>query len=150
MSGIIRTDSSHPHFLRLVALLDADLAQRDGAEHGFYATFNKVDALRNVVVLYEEDRPVACGAFKELAPGTVEIKRMYTQPESRGRGHATQVLQALEAWAAELSYKKCVLETGRRQPEAIALYNRNGYEPIPNYGPYAGVENSVCFAKEIN
>ena len=146
---MLRTDSSHPHFLQLVALLDADLAQRDGAEHGFYANFNKVDAIRNVVVLYEEDRPVACGAFREFEAGTVEIKRMYTRPESRGHGLATKVLQALEAWAAELSYKKCVLETGRRQPEAIALYTRNGYEPIANYGPYAGVENSVCFAKML-
>jgi len=74
---------------------------------------------------------------------------MYTSPESRGKGIATKVLAELEKWATELSSEKCVLETGKRQPEAIALYNKNGYKIIPNYGQYAEMENSVCFEKEI-
>jgi len=72
---------------------------------------------------------------------------MYTLPGSRGKGIASQVLAELERWAAELSYEKCLLETGKRQPEAIALYKKRGYRLIPNYGQYAGVENSVCFEK---
>jgi len=55
----------------------------------------------------------------------------------------------LEHWAVELGYKKCVLETGKRQPDAIALYTKQGYESIPNYGQYMGMENSVCFEKEL-
>jgi GNAT superfamily N-acetyltransferase len=102
-----------------------------------------------VVVAYENGRPVSCGAMKEFGPGTMEIKRMYTAPESRGKGIASIVLAELEAWAGELGYEKCVLETGKRQPEAIALYQKNGYKLIPNYGQYAGVENSLCFEKEL-
>jgi hypothetical protein len=55
----------------------------------------------------------------------------------------------LENWAGELSYAKCILETGKRQPEAIGLYKKNGYKLIPNYGQYAEAENSLCFEKEL-
>ena len=74
---------------------------------------------------------------------------MYTLPSMRGKGIASKILKELETWAAELSYKKCVLETGKKQPEAIQLYQNNGYHSIPNYGQYAGIDNSVCFEKEL-
>jgi len=79
----------------------------------------------------------------------MEVKRMYTLPESRGKGISSKVLGELEKWATELSCKKCILETGKKQPEAIGLYKKNGYEVIPNYGQYAGIENSVCFEKDL-
>jgi putative acetyltransferase len=59
------------------------------------------------------------------------------------------VLKALEDWAKELGYHKCILETGKRQPDAIALYQKNGYSIMPNYGQYQGVTNSVCFEKQL-
>jgi putative acetyltransferase len=149
MIKIIRTNSEHPDFTGLVKFLDADLAQKDGDEHSFYAQFNKVDKIKYVVVAYENDQPMSCGAIKEFSPEAMEVKRMYTSPESRGKGIATKVLAELEKWAAELFYQKCVLETGKKQTEAIGLYKKNGYKIIPNYGQYAGVENSVCFEKEI-
>jgi len=146
---IIRTDSDNPDFIKLVTRLDSDLAERDGNDHSFYAQYNKIDKIKYVVVAYEDGRPVGCGAIKEYAPNTMEIKRMYTSPESRGEGIATQVLTELEKWATELSFEKCVLETGKRQPEAIGLYKKNGYKLIPNYGQYAEIENSLCFEKDI-
>jgi len=149
MIEIIRTDSNNTDFIELVKYLNADLAERDGDDHSFYSQFNKIDKIKHVVVAYESDKPIGCGAMKEYAPETMEIKRMYTAPQTRGKGIATKVLTELEIWAAELSYKKCVLETGKRQPEAIELYKKNGYEIIPNYGQYAEIENSVCFEKSI-
>ena len=149
MIKIIRTNSDHPDFISLVRLLDADLAKRDGDEHSFYAQFNKIDKIKHAVVLHEDEKPVACGAIKQYAEEIMEVKRMYTLPVYRGKGIATMVLNELEKWAAELGYAKCILETGKRQPEAISLYTRNGYVLIPNYGQYAGVENSVCFEKAI-
>lgn len=149
MAQIIRTDSDDQGFIELVRLLDADLAERDGNEHAFYSQFNKIDRIKHVVVAYEGERPVGCGAIKEYKPKIMEIKRMYTIPASRGKGIASQVLAELEKWAAEMSYEKCVLETGKKQPEAIELYKKNGYKIIPNYGQYAGIENSVCFEKSI-
>jgi putative acetyltransferase len=149
MLRLVRTTSENPDFRTLVKLLDQDLAERDGPEHGFYAQYNKVDLIRHAVVAYQHDLPVGCGAFKEFEPGTVEIKRMYVRPECRQQGVARAVLGELETWAAELGYPTAVLETGKRQPEAIALYQRNGYEFTPNYGQYVGVENSVCLRKVL-
>lgn len=144
-----RTDSANPHFMELVKELDKDLAVRDGEEHEFYAQFNKSAAIKHVVIAYDGDEPAGCGAFKNFAPGTMEIKRMFVPLEKRSRGIASKVLQELECWCRELGCTTCVLETGKNQPEAIALYTKNGYRIIPNYGQYAGIENSVCFEKKI-
>jgi GNAT superfamily N-acetyltransferase len=146
---LVRTNSDDTSFRSLVALLDQDLAIRDGDEHSFYAQYNKVDLLRQVVVAYLEGEPAGCGAIKEYSDGVAEVKRMYTKPEHRGRGIARSVLAELEQWAGELGFRECVLETGKKQPEAIALYRKSGYEAIPNYGQYVGVENSVCMRKAI-
>lgn len=146
---IVRTDSGNKDFKELVQALDADLAVRDGAEHAFYAQYNKVDAIKYVVVAYSNGKAIGCGAIKHYAPGVSEVKRMYTLPLYRGKGIASKILRELEKWAAELGYRKCMLETGKKQPEAIALYQKNNYTVIPNYGQYAGVENSVCFEKAL-
>jgi putative acetyltransferase len=149
MLELIRTDSDSADFIELVRHLDADLSQRDGNEHSFYAQFNKIDRIKYVVVAYESGKAIGCGTIKEFSSGVMEIKRMYTLPERRGRGVASTILHELEKWAGELSCDKCILETGKRQPEAIMLYQKNGYKRVPNYGQYADVENSVCFEKEI-
>ncbi len=150
MIRIVRTDSTNPDFIGLVKQLDAYLARQDGEEHSFYNQFNQVAALRYVIVAYEGEKPVACGAIKPLTPAAMEVKRMYTLPDYRGRRIATQVLRALETWTKELGYRLCNLETGKRQPEAIALYEKCGYKRIANYGQYIGVDNSVCFEKEVS
>lgn len=146
---LVRTNSDDPDFKSLVTLLDEDLAKRDGDQHSFYHQFNKIDTIKHAIVAYENNEPVGCGAIKEYNKESMEVKRMYTLPDMRGKGVASKILKELETWAAELSYKKCLLETGKRQPEAIQLYRKNGYHAIPNYGQYAGVENSVCFEKEL-
>lgn len=148
MVHFTRTDSSHPDFISLVKLLDAELAERDGSDHSFYAQFNKSDLIKNVVIAFENGTPVACGAIKVFDAQCMEVKRMYTVKDHRAKGLAAMVLRELEKWAVELGYERCVLETGKRQPEAIALYGKCGYRVIPNYGQYAGVENSVCFEKK--
>ena len=150
MIKVIRTDSRNQDFVKLVQHLDADLAKRDGEDHGFYAQFNTIDRLKYVVVVYEDNDAVGCGAIKKYSPKTMEIKRMYTLPEKRGKGVASRILKELEAWASELSCDTCILETGKRQPEALGLYKKNGYTTIPNYGQYAEIENSVCFEKHLD
>jgi len=149
MIRVLRTNSDNLNFVELVKYLDAELAERDGNEHAFYAQFNKIDQIKYVIVAYENDQPVSCGAIKQYAPNIAEIKRMYTLPEYRGKGMASRVLTELEQWAVELSCEKCILETGKRQPEAIRLYEKNGYTLIPNFGQYAGKDNSLCFEKVI-
>jgi putative acetyltransferase len=150
MLRLARTTSEDADFRTLVAVLDRDLAQRDGADNAFYAQYNKIDLIKHAVVAYAGDEPVGCGAFKEYAPDTVEIKRMFVQPAHRQQGVAQAVLAELERWAAELGYASGVLETGKRQPEAIGLYQRCGYALTANYGQYVGVENSVCMQKSLS
>ncbi len=149
MITIKRTKSEDVDFRKLVSLLDNDLAIRDGAEHSFYAQFNKIDSIKNVVVLYVNNEAVSCGAYKVYNENTVEIKRMFTKLSYRGSGLAAKVLGELESWAIENNYQNCILETGKKQPEAIALYTKAGYNIIPNYGQYEHVENSVCMRKMI-
>ncbi len=149
MISIVRTHSGNVDFVELVQHLDMELAERDGKDHSFYAQFNKIDMIKHVVVAYDDVQPVACGAIKEYEPGTMEVKRMFTKLEHRGKGIAARVLFELEKWAAEMNYSKCILETGKKQPEAIRLYEKSGYTLIPNYGQYAGMENSVCFEKSL-
>jgi putative acetyltransferase len=149
MNICVRTNSENADFIKLVALLDADLKFRDGADHAFYSQFNKIDKIKYTVIAYENEIPVGCGAFREYSPGTVEVKRMYVLENTRGKGIATKILSELEKWAGELNYSHCVLETGKNQPEALGLYKKNGYSIIPNFGQYQNVENSVCFKKKL-
>lgn len=145
--SVQRTDSKNPDFILLVKELDQELAVTDGEDHAFYDQFNKLDNIKYVVVLYQENNPVGCGALKKYEAGVAEIKRMYVKRENRGRGFASLILIELEKWVKELSFKKGILETGINQPEAIRLYKRNGYSLISNYGQYESMEKSFCFEK---
>ncbi|WP_200977650.1 GNAT family N-acetyltransferase [Echinicola sp. 20G] len=149
MIKTIRTDASHQDFVKLVKLLDAELAVRDGKDHAFYDQFNKIDHIKYAVIAFENGIPISCGAIKEYDKRSMEVKRMYTVMNFRGKGIASVVLAELEKWAKELNYKRCILETGLKQPEAIKLYEKNGYLLIPNYGQYIGVSNSRCFEKTL-
>lgn len=144
-----RVTSQNKDFQQLVKDLDAFLAVTDGDEHDFYNQFNKIEGLKHVIVAYLNDVAVGCGALRPFDNETMEVKRMFTLVDYRGKGIASQILTELESWSLELDYKKSVLETGIRQAEAIALYEKNGYKLIPCYGPYLNVENSKCFGKEL-
>ena len=141
--------TTHPDFIALSRKLDEELTSRYGNGQIKYDTHNKIKSLPTAMVGYENKTPVACGCFKKLSRGKVEIKRMYVDPEFRGQGLAQTLLTALEYWAARLGHAKILLETGKSQPEAIALYKKAGYTGIPNYGPYKRQENSVCMEKGI-
>ena len=149
MHSLKRTTSDDSHFLNLVVLLDKELKKRDGDDHTFFAQFNKLDKIKNVVVYYDENIPIGCGAFKLYNQTIAEIKRMFVKPQFRNKGIAVKILNALESWAKELNFSECILETGKKQPEAIRLYQKSGYTLIPNYGQYVTVENSVCMKKSI-
>lgn len=150
MIRIVRTNAENLDFIDLVTRLDADLGQRDGEEHNFYHQYNGVNTIKHAVVAFLDNKVIGCGALKKYNKTSMEVKRMYVCPAARGNGFASEILKALEEWAFELGYRQCVLETGKRQPEAISLYIKNNYEIIPNYPPYIGVENSVCFQKNVS
>lgn len=147
MISCTRTNCENRDFQTLVRELDKDLKIRDGDDHAFYAQFNKIDKIKHSIVAYDNGYPVGCGAIKEYSSDTMEVKRMFVVPDKRGQGIALIILKQLELWSLELNYLKCILETGKNQPEAIALYKKSGYKIIANYGQYQNVENSVCFEK---
>lgn len=149
MTTLQRTNSDNTAFQSLVRLLDEDLARRDGDEHAFYAQFNKIANISHVVVCYVDGQAVGCGAFKPYDEKTVEIKRMFVKPEYRGKGIGLIILKELEQWAASLNYPATILETGKKQPEAIRLYQKAGYRLIENFGQYENVANSVCMTKHL-
>ncbi|CAN5742938.1 hypothetical protein BH11BAC3_BH11BAC3_08400 [soil metagenome] len=144
-----KVDSANADFQLLVTLLDKDLSIRDGEEHAFYAQFNSIETIKNAVVCYRNNEPIGCGAFKPFEQQQVEIKRMYVLPTFRGKGIGQLILTELEQWASALYYQSCVLETGKKQPEAISLYQKAGYAFIENYGQYKNVDNSVCMQKYL-
>ena len=143
-----RVNSENQDFIDLVKDLDFYLALKDGEEHVFYAQFNKITGLQHCVVLYDGENPVGCGAIKPYDESTAEVKRMFVKPEFRGKGLGEKILGELENWAKELGFNNTILETGKRQTEAVKLYQKT-YETIPNYGQYEGVEDSVCFMKKL-
>lgn len=146
---IIRTNSKNKDFINLVKQLDAYLKITDQDEHEFYNQFNNIDVLKEVVVIYDDEVAVGCGAIKKFDDSSMEIKRMYLSSEQRGKGFAQKILAELETWAKELGYQKCVLETGKRQIEAVQFYKKCNYKIISNYGQYIEMENSICFEKQL-
>lgn len=154
---IVRTNSENQDFINLLVDLDAYLKVTDQEEHDFYNQYNKVDVIKHVVMVYIDNVPVGCAAIKKFGTETssiqvlnsIEIKRMYVSPEQRGNGIAQKLITELEIWTKELGYKRCVLETGRRQKAAVKFYHKCNYKVIDNYGQYVGMENSICYEKYI-
>jgi len=145
----IRTTSDDLDFRSMVNALDEDLNQRNGDIQRQYDQYNRIDKIKHAMVIYFENKPVGCGCFKQFDDHTVEMKRMFVKTEMRGRQLAAQMLQELETWAIEEGNTAAVLETGRRQVEAIRLYNVAGYSLTENYGQYIGMEESICCRKEL-
>jgi putative acetyltransferase len=146
---IVRTESSDPDFPLLVTQLNLELRERYGEAQAIYDTFNAISNLDTVVIAYVNDVPSGCGCFKKIDEHTVEIKRMFVKAEERKQGVAAGILNELEVWAKEDGFSDVILETANKQHEAIAFYIRQGYSVIPNYGPYVGMETSVCFGKKL-
>ncbi|XXX46314.1 GNAT family N-acetyltransferase [Sorangium sp. So ce119] len=148
---IRRASIASPAAQALIEALNAELSSRypeEGANH-FALEEDEVAEDRGAFLVARDGdgRPLGCGALRRLDARTAEIKRMYVPPEARGRGVARAVLAALEAEARRLGVTRLVLETGERQPEALALYTRAGFRRIPPFGEYVDSPLSVCLEK---
>ena len=145
---LLKTNSNNSDFQKLTRLFDDYLVEIDGDEKDFFAQYNQI-YIDNVIVCYEDEIAVGCGAFKEYEPTVAEIKRMFVLHEKRGKGIASTVLNTLEIWAKENGFQQAILETSNQLTNAISLYQKSGYEVIPNYGQYIDVESSVCMKKTL-
>jgi putative acetyltransferase len=137
---------------QLIAALDAELSARypeAGANH-FRLDPEEVAPGRGVfLIAFDGDTPIGCGAIRRLDAGTAELKRMYVVPAHRGRGVGHLLVDALEEHARDLGITRLVLETGLRQPEAVALYERAGFAVIPPFGEYLDSPHSLCMGKSL-
>jgi GNAT superfamily N-acetyltransferase len=137
---------------RLIAALDEHLASRYSADQRFGPNLRPehvASGLGTFVVARADGRAVGCGALRRLDEASAEVKRMYVEPELRGRGIAKEILDHLEAAARVMGISRLVLETGIYQAEAIGLYRRVGFNPVRCWGEYLDVLTSVCFEKTI-
>lgn len=150
MVNIKRTVRDDANFQFLVKALDEELWQRYPDIQHKFTPHNTLDPTVRVVIALLDGRAVGCGCFRKTDdPHILEIKRMYVNPAHRGQRIAGKILKALEEWGTEEGFTKAILETGIDQPEAIAVYTRNGYHQIPNYPPYDNIAESICMAKTI-
>lgn len=149
MLEIRRTNSDNPDFPLLTQQLDVTLCEIYGTKQEDYEQYNRIVNLPTVVLAYLDNVPVGCGCFKIFNQDSIEIKRMYVVPEHRGKGVASRMLYELETWAIELNYTYAALETGKKQLEAISLYQNLGYTITNNYGQYDGNDNSICMLKSL-
>ena len=150
MCLIIRTDSENPDFQTLIKELDSDLNSRYGDLQLQYNAYNKVDLIKHVVIAYKDDLPIGCGCFKIVDDHSVELKRMFVKSSYRGTGISGSILSELEQWVQDYGFKRIILETGLKQPEAIQFYQKHGYLKIPNYGQYIDNPNSLCMEKILD
>jgi putative acetyltransferase len=149
MINLVRTNTENAGFISLVELLDKELLHEYGELQNFYGQFNATGNIKHVVVAYLNQTPVGCGAIKKYDDDTAEVKRMFVKNDVRGQGIAAKILEQLELWANELGFSYCILETGDRQQSAVALYKKGGYQVVPNYGQYIGIETSICMKKQL-
>jgi GNAT superfamily N-acetyltransferase len=128
-----------------------EIAERYGTPDSEPGTApSAADITMFVLVRGDDGAALGCGGLRQIDDVSGEIKRMYVRPESRGSGAADVVLDALETHARKLGWTHLRLETGDRQPDAVAFYRRRGFERIENFGHYVGVENSLCFERELH
>ena len=155
MVGVIdirREDLTSVTAQALIGDLNAELRKRypeDGVSY-FRLDAEEVRPGRGAfLVAYVDGVPAGCGAVRSIENGAAEIKRMYVTPQFRQRGIARRVLEALEQEARNLGIRRVLLETGPRQPEAIALYQQTGYVPTQPFGEYQPSPLNVFFEKRL-
>ncbi len=147
----VRTDGKNEDFIENCRLLDMDLDRRVGRQikREKYQKFNQLDEIREAIVVYDHGRAVGGGAIRRYDDENIELKRVFVHNEYQGQGIGSRLVSLLIEWAAELGYRRMILETGELLAESGAVYKKLGFAVIPNYGPYADMPESLCMAREI-
>jgi GNAT superfamily N-acetyltransferase len=147
-----RTDILSSAARSLIEALNAELSScypEEGACHFRLDADEVADGRGAFLIAARFGKPIGCGAVRRIDERTGELKRMYVSPEERGHGIGRAILAALEVEAKTLGIARLVLETGVRQSEALALYQRAGFSRIDPFGEYVASPLSVCMAKEL-
>lgn len=148
---IVNTDGKNKDFIFLCGKLDNCLNKLSGgnANRKEYEQYNLLDDIHDVFIVYSDNEPIGCAAFKQISKDTAEVKRVFVKEDFQGMGISKKMMIELESNAKEKGYKRLVLETGKRLESANGLYNSLGYKVIPNYGQYKDMPKSICFEKNL-
>lgn len=150
MSVVLReVGYDHPDAVALIAAMGHELDLRYG--DGGLSPATAADFLPPGVLLVADldGLPVGCGGLRPYGADAGEVKRMYVDPAVRGKGVARSLLAALVAHARQVGMRRLLLETGTEQPEAVALYEREGWTRIPAFGHYAHDPRTRCYGLDL-
>ena len=114
-----------------------------------FMPYNLSDSIGDVIIAYDSGKAVACAGLKGYSRSDAEIKRVWVQPEYRGKGIATKLMVAVEEKARCMGFERAILQTREIMTDAVALYEKLGYSRIENYPPYDKLDGAVCFAKRL-
>lgn len=114
-----------------------------------YVPYNISDSITYVLIAYLNDTAIACAGLKHYSDKEAEIKRVWVEPEYRGRHIAQSLMKQIEDKAYEIGYKRTILQTREIMTDALSLYEKIGYTRINNYPPYDKLSGAVCMAKEL-
>ena len=145
------TDGCNKDFIELCHKLDDFLNDLVGGEENRieYVQYNKLDDIHDVIVVYDNNIPVACAGFKKYNDDCAEVKRVFVKEEYRGMGISKELMEMLEKQARKRGFRYFILESGEPLVSAMALYRKIGYRVIPNYGQYVDMNESICMKKKL-
>jgi GNAT superfamily N-acetyltransferase len=139
----------HPDAVRLIEEVQQEYVERYGGRDGTPVDPEEFAPPRGLFLVgYDGEEPVACGGWR--SHGTdAEVKRMYVSKRARRTGNARRLLAELELTARETGHRRVILETGSKQPEAVALYQSAGYATVPPFGHYASEPLAIHLGKRL-
>lgn len=146
-----RTGGQDKDFMENCRLLDQDLDRRVGKviKRDQYKQYNQLDKVQEAIVVYQGGQAIGGGAIRKYDDKIAELKRVFVRPEFQGQGIGSKLVSLLMEWAAELGYRRMILETGELLAESCAVYKKLGFQVIPNYGPYVNIPESLCMARDL-
>lgn len=146
-----RTGGQDKDFMENCRLLDQDLDRRVGKviKRDQYKQYNQLDKVQEAIVVYQGGQAIGGGAIRKYDDKIAELKRVFVRPEFQGQGIGNKLVSLLMEWAAELGYRRMILETGELLAESCAVYKKLGFQVIPNYGPYVNMPESLCMARDL-
>ena len=114
-----------------------------------FIPYNLSESISDVLIAYSDGKAVGCAGLKRYSDQDVEIKRVWVEPEWRGKHIATGLMDQIEDQARKMGFKRAILQTRPIMPDAVGLYENRGYVLIGNYPPYDKLEGAICMALNL-
>lgn len=146
-----KTDCKNPDFLKLCDELDSFLNHAIGGEEKRekYKKFNHADTMDCVIIAYDGEEAIGCGALRKYSEKEIEVKRVFVREIYRGKHIGSMIIETLIAQARQMGFQRMILETGVFLSASVHLYQQYGFKEIENYGAYQNMPESLCMGRDI-